>query len=93
MQSFLSNINRGYFENEKDAFKEFKTEREKIKDETLKEFVKELGLGLFGFLGDGEDKRDDEDKRNDGDKRNDEDKRDDGDDRSIGERVKLKKPR
>ena len=89
LQTFVSNINRGYTKIRKDAWEEFKTVKGNVKSEVLKEIIKELEFGLFGTGDDGDD-GDDKDKRDDG---NDKDKRDDGDDGddgSIGERVKLK---
>ena len=103
MQSFLSNINRGYFNNEKDAYEEFKTVKNNVKSEKLKDIVKELGFGLFGIFDDDKDKDDkdeDEDDKDGDDKDEDDGDDKDGDDEndeewdgyeeSIGERVKFK---
>ena len=85
MQTFLSNINRGYIKNKKDAQEEFKTVKRNVKRETLKEIVKQLEFGIFSP---------DDDDGDDDDDKDDKDDRDsaewDGYEESIGERVKLK---
>ena len=49
IQSFLDNINNEYIENKKDAWKEFKTIRNNVKSENLKDIVKELEFAIFGY--------------------------------------------
>ena len=58
IQTFLSNINRGYIKDVKKAWEEFKVVKNNVKSEALKKIVKELGFGLFGVddKGDGDDK-------------------------------------
>ena len=66
MRTFLSNINKGYIKNKKDAQEEFKTVKRNVKRETLKEIVKQLEFGIFGpddDDGDDDDDKDDKDDR------------------------------
>ena len=48
MQTFLSNINRGYIKNKKDAWEGFKTVKSKVESEALKDIVERLDFSLFG---------------------------------------------
>ena len=65
IQSFLDNINDEYIKNKKDALKEFKTVKDNIKSENLKDIVKELELAIIGFDDDDDDDDDDNDDDDD----------------------------
>ena len=49
IQSFLDNINEEYIKNKKDELEEFKTVKNNVKSENLKDIVKELELAIFGY--------------------------------------------
>ena len=48
IQTFLDNINNEYIENKKDASEEFKTVKNNVKSENLKDIDKELDRATFG---------------------------------------------
>ena len=48
-QSFLDNITNEYIKNKKDAWKKFKTVKNNVKSENLKDIVKELEPTIFGY--------------------------------------------
>ena len=48
IQSFLDNINDEYIKNKKDALEEFKTVKNNVKNENLKDIVKDLEFAIFG---------------------------------------------
>ena len=48
IQTFLDNINNEYIENKKDALEEFKTVKNNVKSENLKDIDKELDRATFG---------------------------------------------
>ena len=49
IQTFLDDITNEYIENKKDAFEEFKTVKNNVKSENLKDIVKELERTIFGY--------------------------------------------
>ena len=49
IQIFLDDINNGYIKNKKDALKEFKTVKDNVKNENLRDYLKELELAIFGY--------------------------------------------
>ena len=49
LRTFIANINNERVKNEKDTREEFKTVKENVKSETLKQIVKELGQAIFGY--------------------------------------------
>ena len=49
IQTFLNNITNEYIKNKKDALEEFKTVKNKVKSENLKDIVKELEHAIFGY--------------------------------------------
>ena len=49
IQTFLDNITSEYIKNKKDALEEFKTVKNNIKSENLKDTVKELEHAIFGY--------------------------------------------
>ena len=49
IQSFLDNITNEYIKNKKDALKEFKTVKNNVKSQNLKDIVKELEHAIFGY--------------------------------------------
>ena len=49
IQTFLDNISNEYIKNKKDALEEFKTIKNKVKGENLRDIVKELELAIFGY--------------------------------------------
>ena len=56
IQTFLDNITNEFIENKKDALKEFKTIKNNVKSENLKDIVKELELTIFEYNYDDDDK-------------------------------------
>ena len=48
IQSFLDNINDEYIKNKKDALEEFKTVKNNVKSENLRDYIKDLELAIFG---------------------------------------------
>ena len=49
IQTFLDNITNEYIKNKKDALEKFKTVKNNVKSENLKDIVKELDLAIFGY--------------------------------------------
>ena len=49
IQTFLDNITNQYIKNKKDALEEFKTVKNNVKSENLKDIVKELERAIFGY--------------------------------------------
>ena len=49
IQTFLDNITNEYIKNNKDALEEFKTVKNNVKSEHLKDIVKELKREIFGY--------------------------------------------
>ena len=49
IQTFLDNITNEYIKNKKDALEEFKTVKNNVKSENLKDIVKELERAIFGY--------------------------------------------
>ena len=49
IQTFLDNITNEYIKNKKDALEEFKTVKNNVKSENLKDIVKELERTIFGY--------------------------------------------
>ena len=49
IQTFLDNITNEYIKNKKDALEEFKTVKNNVKSENLKDIVKELEHTIFGY--------------------------------------------
>ena len=49
LQTFIGNINNERVKNKKDAREEFKTVKEDVKSEALKQIVKELEQAIFGY--------------------------------------------
>ena len=49
IQNFLDNITNEYIKNKKDALEEFKTVKNNVKSENLKDIVKELERAIFGY--------------------------------------------
>ena len=49
IQTFLDNITNEYTKNKKDALEEFKTVKNNVKSENLKDIVKELERTIFGY--------------------------------------------
>ena len=49
IQTFLDDITNEYIKNKKDAFEEFKTVKNNVKSENLKDIVKELERAIFGY--------------------------------------------
>ena len=49
IQTFLDNITSEYIKNRKDALEEFKTVKNNVKSENLKDIVKELEYTIFGY--------------------------------------------
>ena len=49
IQTFLDNIANEYIKNKKDASEEFKTVKNNVKSENLKDIVKKLELTIFGY--------------------------------------------
>ena len=49
IQSFLDDINNEHIENKKDAYKKFKDLKNNVKSDELKDIVKELERGIFGY--------------------------------------------
>ena len=49
IQMFLDNITNEYIKNKKDALEEFKTVKNNVKSENLKDIVKELKRAIFGY--------------------------------------------
>ena len=49
IQTFLDNITSEYIKNKKDALEEFKTVKNNVKSENLKDIVKELERAIFGY--------------------------------------------
>ena len=49
IQNFLDNITEEYIKNKKDASEEFKTVRNNVKSENLKDIVKKLEFAIFGY--------------------------------------------
>ena len=48
IQTFLDNINEEYIKNKKDALEEFKTVKNNVKSENLRDYIKDLKLAIFG---------------------------------------------
>ena len=61
IQTFLDSITNKYIKNKKDALEEFKTIKNNVKTENLKDIVKELELSIFGYDDDDDDDDDDYD--------------------------------
>ena len=55
IQSFLDNINEEYIKNKKDALSEFKTVKNNVKSENLRDYIKDLELAIFGHHDDDEE--------------------------------------
>ena len=55
IQNFLDNITNEYIKNNKDALEEFKTVKNNVKSENLKNIVKELEHAIFGYDYDDDD--------------------------------------
>ena len=49
IQNFLDSITNEYIKNKKDALKKFKTVKNNVKSENLKDIVKELERAIFGY--------------------------------------------
>ena len=49
VQNFLDNITNEYIKNKKNALEEFKTIKNNVKSENLKDIVKELERAIFGY--------------------------------------------
>ena len=49
IQTFLDNITNEYIKNKKDALEKFKTVKNNVKSENLKDIVTELDLAIFGY--------------------------------------------
>ena len=49
IQTFLDNITNKYIKNKKDALEEFKTVKNNVENENLKDIVKELEHAIFGY--------------------------------------------
>ena len=49
IQNFLDNLTNEYIKNKKDALEEFKTVKNNVKSENLKDIVKELERAIFGY--------------------------------------------
>ena len=49
IQNFSENITNKYIKNKKDALEEFKTVKNNVKCENLKDIVKELKHEIFGY--------------------------------------------
>ena len=49
IKNFLDNITNEYIKNKKDALEEFKTVKNNVKNENLKDIVKELERAIFGY--------------------------------------------
>ena len=49
IQTFLVNITNEFIKNKKDALEEFKTVKNNVKSENLKDTVKELEYAIFGY--------------------------------------------
>ena len=49
IQTFLDNITNEYIKNKKDVLEKFKTVKNNVKSENLKDIVKELDLAIFGY--------------------------------------------
>ena len=60
-QTFLDSITNEYIKNKKNALEEFKTIKNNVKSENLKDIVKELELAIFGYDYDYDDDDDDDD--------------------------------
>ena len=60
IKTFLDSITNEHIKNKKDALEEFKTIKNNVKSENLKDLVKELELAIFGY-NDGDDDDDDDD--------------------------------
>ena len=54
-KNFLDNITNEYIKNNKDALEEFKTVKNNVKSENLKDIVKELDHEIFGYDYDDDD--------------------------------------
>ena len=63
IQTFLDSITKGYIKNKKDALEEFKTIKDNVKSENLKEIVKELQLAIFAYNDDDDDDDDDDEPK------------------------------
>ena len=61
IQTFLDSITNEYIKNKKNALEEFKTIKNNVKSENLKDIVKELELAIFGYDYDYDDDDDDDD--------------------------------
>ena len=55
IQTFLDNVTNEYIKNKKDALEEFKTIKNNVKSENLKDIVKKLDLTIFGYDDDDEE--------------------------------------
>ena len=49
IQTFLDNITSEYIKNKKDALEEFKTVKNNVKSEILKDIIKDLERAIFGY--------------------------------------------
>ena len=49
IQTFLDNVTNKYIKNKKDALEEFKTVKNNVENENLKDIVKELEHAIFGY--------------------------------------------
>ena len=49
IQNFLDHITNEYIKNKKDALEKFKTVKNNVKSENLKDIVKKLELAIFGY--------------------------------------------
>ena len=65
IQTFLDNVTNEYIKNEKDVLEEFKTIKNNVKSENLKDIVKKLELAIFGYDDDDHDDDDDDDNVDD----------------------------
>ena len=86
IQTFLDNIANEHIKNKKDALEEFKTIKNNVKSENLKDIVKELELAIFGYNDDNDDDDDDDDD-DDGDVDDEEPKYEE----NIAERTKIRR--
>ena len=55
IETFLDNVTNEYIKNKKDALEKFKTIKNNVKSENLKDIVKKLELAIFGYVDDDDD--------------------------------------
>ena len=85
IQTFLDSITKGYIKNKNDVLGEFKTIKNNVKSENLKDIVKELELAIFGY----NDDDDDDDNYDDDD--DDDDDEEPKYEENIAERTKMRR--